>query len=342
MTSWTGFARAVADGARRGGFALIGLAGLLACGAAVWMGKGELRPALNLEGGAGSQAAVERYVLPISAPLDQGETGLCWVFATLSMLETNYMSRHPGAHVEFSRAALQRDTIADRFRRLIHGETGEPGDGGLAVEAIALIRENGLVDAGDLHGIVNAGPTIASLKDAVAEDAEPVEKERRVDDELTAALGAKPQTTHLEGRPMSPAALAGVVLDGEAWTEFDLARDGGEAWGPSHDPDARPETRVRYVSLDTLVALIHRSLARAESVVAGTDDHAFLIYGADYDADGEPLAYLIKDSFAPYTYRLEAAVLHRMLNDVTVATDGAPPGLADAEPRWDLATARRL
>ena len=57
-------------------------------------------------------------------PLDQGDTGLCWVFAPLSMLETNYMTRHPGAHVAFSRAALQRNLIDDRFDRLIRGEPG--------------------------------------------------------------------------------------------------------------------------------------------------------------------------------------------------------------------------
>ena len=288
--------------------------------------------------------AAESYVLPITAPIDQGETGLCWAFATLSMLETNYMSRHPGAHVEFSRGDLQRDAIADRFRRLVHGEKREPraDDGGLAVEALALIRENGLLERGDFHEVVDLDPVVETLKEAVAEETMPKPPERELDDQLTATLGARPGTTHLEGRPLSPAALAGAVLGGETWTEFDLSRDGAQGWGPSHDPDARPETRVRYVAIDSLIALIHKSLAQREAVVAGTVDHAFLVYGADYDRDGKPLDYLVKDSLAPYLYRVGADALRQKLNDVTVAVDGALPSVAEDRPAVDAVVSRRL
>ena len=51
--------------------------------------------------------AAERYALPITPPLDQGDSDLCWVFAALSMLETNYMVRHPGSKIALSRGALQ-------------------------------------------------------------------------------------------------------------------------------------------------------------------------------------------------------------------------------------------
>ena len=59
--------------------------------------------------------AAERYALPITPPIDQGNSDLCWVFATLSMLETNYMVRHPGSKIALSRAALQVDSISDPF-----------------------------------------------------------------------------------------------------------------------------------------------------------------------------------------------------------------------------------
>src|SRR5271165_1172793 len=91
----------------------------------------------------------ERYALPITPPMDQEDSDLCWVFATLSMLETNYMVRHPGSKIALSRGALQVDTIADRFRRRIRGESMPLEEGGLAVEAIDLIRENGLFDQSD-------------------------------------------------------------------------------------------------------------------------------------------------------------------------------------------------
>ena len=129
---------------------------------------------------------------------------------------------------------------------------------------------------------------------------------------------------------MSPADLASAVLGRERWTEYDLSRDGVEGWGPSRDPDARLETRVRYVARETLVDLIHKSLAHGEAVVVGTTDHAMLVYGGDYDRDGRPLSYLVKDSMAPYLYRADAESLHGKLNDVTVASDAAEPGFAKA------------
>jgi len=335
------FARALAGDFQRSALTVLCIVTATAWGAVAWVRAQEPVPILVVGVDNGPRAAAESYVLPITAPLDQGDSDLCWVYATLSMLETNYMTRHPGAHVEFSRAALQRDSIADRFRRLANGESGEPSMGGLAVEAIELIRQNGLLDRGDFHDVKDVDPLIASLKDALAERAEPLRKEREIDDALARTLGAKPEITHLEGRPVSPGALGSAVLAGEAWTEFDLSRDGAQGWGPSHDPDARADTRVRYVTLDTLIGLIHSSLARREAVVIGTDDHAMLVYGADYDRDGRPLAYLIKDSLAPYLYREDARTLHQELNDVTVAFGGPRPGVGEDRRAIDPEAASR-
>ena len=262
--------------------------------------------------------ATERYALPISPPLDQGDSDLCWVFATLSMLETNYMVRHPGSKIALSRGALQVDTIADRFRRRIRGESMPLEEGGLAVEAIDLIRQNGLFDQSDFHGVVDSDPIFPAVEGKIAAYQNAADKERALTHELKASLGAPPKMTHLDGEAVSPQQLARTVLGGAEWTEFDLSRDGSQGWGPSRDPDARPETRVQYVPLDVMINLIHQSLARGEAVVWGSVDHALLIYGGDYDQSGKPLSYLIKDSFPPYTYRAAAETIHRMLNDVTV------------------------
>ncbi len=264
--------------------------------------------------------AAERYALPITPPIDQGDSDLCWVFATLSMLETNYMVRHPGSKIALSRAALQVDSISDRFRRRIHGEPIRLEEGGLAVEAIALIRQNGLFDQGDFHDVVDSDPVFSSVESKLTSFENSADKEKALGGELKASLGAPPKMTHLDGGAISPGQLARAVLDGKTWTEFDLSRDGFEGWGPSHDPDARPETRVQYVGLDEMIDLIHQSLARGEAVVWGSVDHALVIYGGDYDANGKPLSYLIKDSLPPYTYRASAEAIHGMLNDVTVTT----------------------
>jgi hypothetical protein len=289
--------------------------------------------ALDVSGSVNSAIpgeVAERYALPITAPVDQGDSDLCWAFAALSMLETNYLVKHPGSEVALSRGALQLDALADRFRRMIRGEPGGLEDGGLAVEALQLIRENGLIHEGDFHDVVDTDPISSTIEQALAGAAD---KPAFLDAALKDGLGATPPTTRLDGRRLSPAELARAVLDGETWTEFDLAHDGLEGLGPSEDPDARPETRVRYVPLEAMIDLIHKSLKRGEAVVWGTTDHALMIYGADYDRAGAPLSYLVKDSMAPYTYRARAEAIHRVLHDVTVALPD-PVSAAGAAAKW--------
>ena len=263
----------------------------------------------------------ERYRLPITRPLDQGDSDLCWGYAALSMLETNYLARHPASRILLSRGALQRDAIADRFHRRIRGERGRLSNGGLAVEALALIRRHGLVARGDYRHAVASDPVFSAIKRKLARRSSPTAKQGLLERELAARLGAKPETTHLDGRTLTPGQLAQEVVGHGQWVEFDRSRDGAEGSGPSRDPDARPETRVVYVKLPTMVDLIHRSLAQGQAVVAGTADHAFLVYGADYDEEGRALAYLVKDSLAPFTRRAEAAQFEAELNDVTVAVE---------------------
>ena len=287
----------------------------------LWNGAfADMPTGMNVE--PGEVQVAESYLLPITPPLDQGDSDLCWVYATLSMLETNYMVRHPGSQITLSRGALERDAIEDRFLRLIRGEPRNLENGGLAVEALALIRQNGLLAEGDFHHVLDdPDPIFSAIEQELARYADPAGRRKALDEALKTTFGAKPPTTHLDGDRLSPAEFARAVLGQEHWAEFDLARHGVEGWGPPHDPDARPETRVMYVKLDQMIDLIHRSLARGEAVVWGSEDHALMIYGGEYAKDGTPLSYWIKDSLAPYTYRAGAETIHRELNDVTVVVD---------------------
>lgn len=266
-----------------------------------------------------AQQAAESYVLPITPPLHQGDTGLCWMYATLSMLETNYLTHHPGSQISLSRGAMQVEAVEDRLERLVRGESTRLPEGGLAVEALALIRKDGMVAQPDFRDIVDSNPIAQSIEQDLAGIPDREAKERALSKELHVKLGVVPEVTHLDGQVVSADQMAHAVTDGYEWTEFDLSPDGSEAWGPSRDPDARPETRVKYVNLEVLIDLIHRSLARGQAVAWGSPDHALLIYGGDYDRDGKPLSYLIKDSFEPFTYREGADEIHEMLHDVTVA-----------------------
>jgi hypothetical protein len=150
--------------------------------------------------------------------------------------------------------------------------------------------------------------------------------------ELDATLGVLPRTTHLDGKELLPRQMALALLDGQVWAEFDVARDGVDGWVASDDPDARPGTHVRNARLELIIALIHRSLARGQAVVWGsTDNHALLIFGGDYDKAGQPISYLIRDSFSPYTYRAKAGEIHVRLTDMTVVV---PDMTSEAIAAW--------
>jgi hypothetical protein len=270
---------------------------------------------------ATANPVAESYKLPVSRPRDQGDSDLCWVYATLNMLETNYLSKHPRSTIDLSRGALQRRSIEDRFQRQITGDSSHLEDGGIAVDALQLIRESGLVDDHDFHDIVDSDPIFRSLASQLARRDSGQDRLKALEPALDRALGATPRQTHLDGKALSPRQFAEIVLGDDVWTEFDVIHQGAAHVGPSDDPDARPGTQVHYVYLPAVIELIHQSLVRGQAVVWGrTDNHALLIYGADYDANGRPLAYWIKDSFAPYAYRAPADDIHKVLTDVTVAT----------------------
>ncbi len=282
-----------------------------------------------LANGTSTIGVKESYALPISQPFDQGDSDLCWIYATLNMLETNYLHRHPGSKIELSRAALQRESIADRFRRTIEGSSTHLEDGGIAVDALALIRAHGLVARSDFHDIADSDPIFISISRGLARLHGEKAKLQALDESLTADLGAVPVATHLDGKTLASQATADAVLGDDVWGEYDVTKEGSERVAPSDDPDARPGTNVHYVKLSTVVDLIHQSLMRGEAVVWGsTDNHALLIYGGDYNLEGQPISYLIKDSFRPYSYRAPAEAIHRILTDVTVVVSHSAEALS--------------
>jgi hypothetical protein len=262
----------------------------------------------------------ESYKLPISPVRDQGDSDLCWVYATLSMLETNYLAKHPQSKIQLSRALVQRSSIADRFRRRITGNSDRLEDGGVAVDAVALIRQQGIVAEKDFHPVVDSDPVWEKVGYAISRAPSEADKLAALDSAVASQLGAAPEKTQLDGRELTPRQFAQAVLGDNVWAEYDVTRDGRGRIGPSLDPDARPGTQAHFIDLPTAVELIHRSLARGQAVVwSSNDDHALVIYGADYDAEGRPIDYWIKDSFAPYSYLAPAGKIHEQLTDVTVA-----------------------
>ena len=182
----------------------------------------------------------ESYALPISAPFDQGDSDLCWVYATLNMLETNYLHKHPGSRIELSRAALQLSSIDDSlsahdrgelhaFGRWRHRRGRAGADPPPMASSRARIFTTSSIPIRSSRSIPKQLARLRAEKD----------KERALDVALKTDLGATPAATHLDGKTLAPHALAAAVLGDDVWGEFDVTKDGAERIGPSDDPDAR-------------------------------------------------------------------------------------------------------
>ena len=179
-----------------------------------------------------SPQAAESYVLPITPPLHQKDTGLCWMYATLSMLETNYLVRHPGSQISLSRGAMQVEAVEDRLERLVRGESTNLSEGGLGVEALALIRKDGMVAQPDFRDIVDLNPIAGAIEKDLARIPDRPAKEKALREEVPVKLGVVPEVTHLDGQVVSADQMARAVTDGYEWTEFDLSPDGSEPGVP--------------------------------------------------------------------------------------------------------------
>src|SRR5438132_960543 len=75
-----------------------------------------VRKLISAGPGSGLNAA-ETLKLPVSRGFDQGDTQLCWAYATLNALEADYRVTHPGADLELSRRTMQFLTMEDRWLR---------------------------------------------------------------------------------------------------------------------------------------------------------------------------------------------------------------------------------
>ena len=77
-------------------------------------------------------------------------------------------------------------------------------------EALALVREFGLLDQGDFHDIVNSNPVFASIEERLTGEEDENAKRQALEEELESRLGALPDRTHLEGKAVTPKAACGL------------------------------------------------------------------------------------------------------------------------------------
>lgn len=258
----------------------------------------------------------ETISLPVSRGFHQRGTSLCWAYATLSALETRLRVAAPPCTVELSRRAMQSLTIRDRWRLKIQGLASYVGERGVAVDAMRLIEESGLVafadhtDVADGYGTFDFASAIGAAPDLDA-------KYRALEGGLARVYGTLPGTTHFESTELSRAALAARVVGDLRWQSYAVAKDGVEGFGKHPDPDARPGVRAWFEPQAKLVARIRASLKAGEPLELTIGGHCVLIRGAAYDAAGNPLRYDIKDSYPDFFYEADPARIMRNLVEVT-------------------------
>ncbi len=267
--------------------------------------------------------AAETIRLPVSRGFDQGSTQLCWAYATLNALESNYRAAHPGSALELSRRTMQFLTMEDRWLRKIRQTEDYITERGVAVDALRLVVDNGLVaysdytDIDDPYGDDGVG---AAVDDAHGEPA----KIAALEDALATLYGVPPATTHLDATELTRDALQAAVLAGGDWESYAIARDGEEGYRTHPDPDARAGARSWFMPLAKVVARVHDALKSGHAVEITIGGHCILIYGAAYDAGGNPLTYFIKDSYPGYFYEADPARTMQNLIEMTAVKPAAP------------------
>lgn len=156
------------------------------------------QPALKLE-------------LPVSRGFHQKGSQLCWAYATLNVLESNYMAIHPQSKPEFSRRSMQFSTMKDRYSRYIHGTENFISERGVAIDALQLIRSEGLVafedfvDSADPYGSYD-------FKGEINKAATLAEKLTTLFSGLDIFYSTPPLETHFEGVALSRGELVRTIV----------------------------------------------------------------------------------------------------------------------------------
>jgi len=271
--------------------------------------------------------AVETIVLPISRGFNQRDTGLCWAYATLSALETIYLVRNPeGSDVELSRRAMQYYTMEDRYRRSIKQVNTYISEGGIVLDAIRLIQSNGIVSFDDYYDITEPYGD-ANISDMIDNAGSVTDKIIAMYEGMDIVYTAPPTLAHIPGSP-APGNQNSTKVEAQAGdlARLVLALDAWQSYAPSStksgfhthpDPDARWENMSWYMPRGEFPDRIKQALKAGFPVIVSIQTHSLLIYGADYDSNGAPLTYYIKDSYPPYYYRANAGYVHENFWEMT-------------------------
>lgn len=256
-------------------------------------------------------------VLPVSRGFDQQETCLCWSYAFFNALESLYLSKHPKAIMEISRGAMQFINLADRIDLKISGAEDhlDPkkykdcwSEGGTPLSADYILKNYGALPYGDYHDVVSPPEYSTMYYQIFTDHTTPEQKKALANSLLPMYFGYQvPETTYFNGQWRSRVEYAKEISPEGTWHTYAIAKDNRDYMGNGLDPDARRNEQTHFVPKAAFIKKINESLTNGRPVLYSNDHHVILIYGADYNKNGNILSFYIKDSyeFPNYYYKAD-------------------------------------
>ncbi len=204
--------------------------------------------------GQGLREGAQKIVLPVSRGFDQKGTQLCWAYSSLSVIESNYLARHPDSKLELSRRAMQFITMKDRYTRQVHGTENFISERGIAMDAMALIRDAGLVAFADYKDIADAYGSY-SFATQLSAAVTLADKYAKIAKGLEAVYSDPPLKTHLGEQEVTRGQLVKEVVGDQIWQSFAPGNDGEEKFAKHPDPDGRAGAISYYMPREKFAAL---------------------------------------------------------------------------------------
>jgi hypothetical protein len=257
------------------------------------------------------QGGQETIVLPVSRGFNQNLTGLCWAYSALNALETIYMVRNPeGQKIELSRRAMQYYTMEDRYRRLIKNVNTHLNERGVALDAIRLIQSNGIVSFDDYFDIIDPYGQ-ADIREMINSADNFTDKINAMYKGMDIFYKTPPTLSHIPSSPTldnpDPAYveakagdLARLVLAGDVWQSY-APSETKVGFHDHPDSDSRWENKSWYMPRGEFPGRIKQALKAGFPVIVTIRGHTVMVYGADYNSNGSPVTYYIKDSYPSHT-----------------------------------------